>query len=570
MFSLSGCGRLAERGAAGVAAFGVTGTFAGIVSVGLNRKSALEQLSHLRSMRLFFREERVRLTGFLREFLRRLSPQKTKYLEEQLRIFLKERLDSFLPWRAAPCFRILSWLGAGDLVTGRLAPVISYFLDARLLPPAAYFLKPEQYLKPERLSAETRTQLDYILFAYRVRYLLLSGDVAGADKEVTRSTLSPESLVPQSWFARYYLELGRYHLCRKETVKALPLYKKAVHYFQELSMAAPSSEAFLELGCGFLVKGNLKESLDYFSFAKKLMQDVSAPFIHIRSLWFESTALYLTGNFSRILSNCDQAALLAAAHGFRESELLFGFLKARVMFDLGFYDRAALLLRDCLCQARLYGLMAARVILCAWLARCALYGGEGDYALDLLRTLPETDETLFFRGEAYFMTGEEKRAEKIFTKALHLNPGPAVLFPEFNTWSSGFDLVEGRCLDLNTHGTPLFRLARAFRAMLRCRSGNLDEGIADLHQLTITDKFIEADPHVSLFYYLYYTVLKTLEKKKTTLQEVGHGLTILNKALKHLQERSTVIDEPRDRINYLTQNYWNKLIFNEGKANKLL
>jgi hypothetical protein len=65
-------------------------------------------------------------------------------------------------------------------------------------------------------------------------------------------------------------------------------------------------------------------------------------------------------------------------------------------------------------------------------------------------------------------------------------------------------------------------------------------------------------------------VLKTLEKKKTSLQEVGHGLTILNKALKHLQERSTVIDEPRDRIHYIGQNYWNKLILEAAKLNKLV
>lgn len=541
-----------------------------LVSIGLNRVKAEEQLAHLRSMHLYRGVEKPHTAERLRRYLRRFSPQKTRYLEEQVRAFLEQRLDQFLPWRAAPCFRLLSWLGAGDLAAGRLAGVINYFLDTRLLPQAASFLSPEYSLKLPGLSEETNTRLQYILCACRVRYRLLCGDMDGADKEVTRSALSTESLVPQPWFARYYLELGRFHLCKEDAAKALPLLKKAVHYFQELSMTVPSSEAFLELGCGFLVKGNLKEALDYFSFATKLLKDVSAPFIHIRSLWFESVALYLTGNFSRILSNCDQAALVAGAHGFREAELLFGFLKSRVMFDLGFYDRAAHLLRDCLCQARLFGLNAARTILYAWLARSALYAGESDYALSLLRTLPETDETLFFRGEAYVISGEDKKAEKIFTKGLHLKPAPPVLFPEYHTWSSGFDLVEGRCLDLNTHGTPLFRLTRAFRAVLLCRAGKLEEGVADLHHLTITDKFAEADPHVYLFYFLYYSVLKTLEKKKTTLQEVGHSLTILNKSLKHLQERSTVIDEPRDRINYITRNYWNKLIFEEGKANKML
>jgi tetratricopeptide (TPR) repeat protein len=539
-------------------------------AIGLNRARVDEQLLHLGSMRLLFGDERPRFTAGLRAVLRKMSPQKTRYLDDQLRAFLKERIDRFLPWRAARCFRLLAFLDRGDLAVDRLAPVVNFFLDARLLAQAAYFLKAEHYLAPARLSDDKRKQLAYVLYACRIRFHLLSGDVQEADRETGRSTLAVESLVPQSWFARLYLELGRYHLCREDAAKALPLLKKSVHYFQELSMTAPSSEAFLELGAGFLVRGNLKEALEYFSFAKKLIQDVADPYIHIRALWFESVGFYLLGNYSRIIANCDQAALLAAAHGFRESELLFGFLKARVMFDLGFYDRAGSLLRDCLCLSRLYGFAAARTLLFAWLTRATAYAGQSDDALALLGTLPENEETLFFRGEAYVIAGEDKKAEKVFTKALHAKPGPAFLFPEFNAWRSGFDLVEGRCLDLNTHGSPLHRLSRAWRAVLQCRSGALDEGIAELHLLTITEKFAEADPHISLFYYLYYTVLKTLEKKKTSVQEVGHALTILNKALKHLQERATMIDEPRDRINYLTQNRWNKLMFEEGKANKLL
>jgi tetratricopeptide (TPR) repeat protein len=538
--------------------------------LGLQPKKVEEQLNYLRSMELFFGNGRPRFAGALRGVLRRLSAQKTKYLEEQMRAYVRDRLTQFLPARAARCFRFLASVAAADLVVDHLAPVINHFLDARLLAQAEYFLKPEHYLRVADLSSERRTRLDYILFAYRIRFHLLPGNSEAAEKLVARNVLPTESLVPQPYFARMYLELGRFHLCREETAKALPFLKKAVQYFQELSMTGPTSEAFLELGCGFLAKGNLKEALEYFSFAKKLIQDVQAPFIHVRSLWFESVALYLQGNYSRILSDCDEAALLAAAHGFREAELLFGVLKSRVMFDLGFYDRASLLLRECLAQARLYGQKQAETMLYAWLARCAAYQGQTDYALQLLRALEETDETLFIRGEVHFLEHEDKKAEKVFTKALHRRSAPSLLFPEYNEWRSGFSLVEGRCLDLNVHGTPLLRLCRAFRAVLQCRAGNLDEGIAELHLLTTTEKFSEADPHVYLFYFLYYTVLKTLEKKKTSLQEVGHGLTILNKALKHLQERSTVIDEPRDRIHYIGQNYWNKLILEAAKLNKLV
>jgi tetratricopeptide (TPR) repeat protein len=539
-------------------------------SIGLVPRKVEEQLAYLRSMELFFGAGRARFAAVLRQVLYRLSAQKTKYLDEQMRAWVTARLADFVPGRAARCFRFLASVAAADLVVDHLAPVINYCLDARLLDQAEYFLTPAHFLREEDLSAERRKRLAYTLFAYRLRFHLLSGHIEAADKLVARNELPLESLVPQAWFARAYLELGRYHLCREETSKALPLLKRSLQYFQELDMTGPSSESFLELGCGFLAKGNLKEALEYFGFAKKLIQDIQAPFIHVRALWAESAALYLRGNYSRIVSNCDAATLLSASHGFREAELLFSLLKARVLFDLGFYDRASLLLREGLALARLYGLAPAAPICLAWLARCAAYLGEFDYALALLRTLTETDETLFIRGEVYFLAGEDKKAEKVFTKALNRRAPISLLFPEFNSWLSGFSLVEGRCLALNEHGTPLFRLCRAFRAVLQCRSGNLDEGVAELHLLTTTEKFSEADPHVYLFYYLYYTVLKTLEKSKTALKEVGHGITILNKALKNLQERSTFMDEPRDRINYVTQNYWNKFILDEAKANKLV
>ncbi len=538
--------------------------------IGLTPKKVEEQIAYLRSMELFFGNERPRFSALLRGAIRRLSVQKAKYLEDRMRAYVRERLPQFLPARAARCFRFLASLEAAADVVDHLVPVINHYLDARLLPQAEFFLTPERYLRPAALSEERRMRLRYILFACRLRFHLLKGDVAGADKLAAGNALSTESLVPQPYFARLYLELGRFQLCRGETAKALPLLKKAVQYFQELSMTAPTGESFLELGCGFLAKGNLKEALEYFSFATKLVQDSQAPFIHARSLWFESVALYLRGNYSRILSNCDEAALLAGSHGFRETELLFGVLKARVFFDLGHYERASLLLRESLALARLYGFRRAETMLFAWIARCASYQGQTGYAYRLLRALEETDETLFIRGELHFLAGELKKAEKVFTKALHRRPADVPLFPEYNSWEGAFPLVEGRCLDLNAHGTPVIRLCRAYRAVLQCRAGNLDEGIAELHLLTTTEKFSEADPHVYLFYYLYYTVLKTLEKKKTSLQEVGHGLTILNQSLKHLQERSTVIDEPRDRIQYVSRNYWNKLILEEAKLNKLM
>jgi tetratricopeptide (TPR) repeat protein len=529
-----------------------------------------EQLAYLKNMRLIFENVRPGLYNARREVLRQLSPQKTKYLEEQTVHYIKEHIHQFIPWRVAHSFKLLADFREHDAIIDHLPQVIQFFLDSRNFKQAEFFLSPGHYINFKTLSAEKQKRLEYICHSYTIRFYLLQGETLAARKQVEHSVLPTESLMPDPVFARFYLELGRYHLSEQNVQKAIPLLKKAMHYFQELNMTSPTSESFLELGCGFLAKGNLKEALDYFSFSKKLIQDLSSPLIHARSLWFECITLYLQGNYSRIMANCDEASLLVRSHGLRETERLFTFMKGRALFDLGFYERAAGRFQECLCIARIYGQPQAQTTLYAWIARSTCYLGHTKDALALLRSLPETQEVLFFRGEAFYFAKEEKKAEKTFVKALHVKSAPPDLFPEHMTWENGYAMIEGRCLTLSGHGSPLSRLIRTFRAFLQCRGGKLEEGIAELHTLTITDKFSPADPHVYLFYFLYYLVLKTLEKNTTVFKEIGHGVTILNKALKHLQERSTTIDEARDRINYITQNYWNKFIFAEGKINKLI
>ena len=48
------------------------------------------------------------------------------------------------------------------------------------------------------------------------------------------------------------------------------------------------------------------------------------------------------------------------------------------------------------------------------------------------------------------------------------------------------------------------------------------------------------------------------------------SLTVLNKALKLLQQRASKIDDSTERWHYLSNNYWNSLLFAEARKKKMI
>ena len=73
------------------------------------------------------------------------------------------------------------------------------------------------------------------------------------------------------------------------------------------------------------------------------------------------------------------------------------------------------------------------------------------------------------------------------------------------------------------------------------------------------------DPYISHYHYLYSMVLP--EEGDATSD---HKVTVLNRALKHLQERSSRIDGPGERWRNITVSFWNSRLYEDAKRRRLL
>ncbi len=87
----------------------------------------------------------------------------------------------------------------------------------------------------------------------------------------------------------------------------------------------------------------------------------------------------------------------------------------------------------------------------------------------------------------------------------------------------------------------------------------------ELYHITREERVSELDPYLPLYSYWYATTLPEEGGEGT-----DHKLTILNRAMKHLQQRWSRIENARDRSQLMTANYWNARLLEEGRARRLL
>ena len=114
------------------------------------------------------------------------------------------------------------------------------------------------------------------------------------------------------------------------------------------------------------------------------------------------------------------------------------------------------------------------------------------------------------------------------------------------------------------HGV-LFHLIRAFRAFLMAKTGNQSEGQTELVKLSREDRLSDLDLNNGYYYYLHALTLP-----EYTGAEAVDRLTLLSKALRHIQQTASHIDGPKERQLFLSDNYWNSCLMREGRTYKLI
>jgi tetratricopeptide (TPR) repeat protein len=398
----------------------------------------------------------------------------------------------------------------------------------------------------------------------RMRLHLLAGERRQAEALYLKSMELGGDFQTKAVKGELFRQIAGYLLTRGEASMGLQWIKKAVIQFQGSGNTAGERIATSELGSILLAEGKFEEALEYFALAEQS----STPLLQLEDVVGQAlrgVALFLLGNLSRAQNEVDRGLARARFLKNREWELALQFLRARILFEFGFYSEAVLALQECLATETLYECPPARQVLYAWLGRSYAYLGATDTALRVLEQDEETWERHLFLAETRLFREEYLRALEHCDRALAQNkvldtfPGPR---PK---WLDGFWDVECRCLVLLRQNALSRRLIQALQGYLWSLEGSGERGIEQLYSITRGERLPEADPYQSLYNFLYAESLPEVRK-----DELDDSLTVLNKALKLLQQRASRIEDSTLRWRYLNSNRWNARLFSEAKRKKLL
>ena len=415
-------------------------------------------------------------------------------------------------------------------------------------------------------SGEMRKNLERLLVAARLRYLLLRGELAKAESVYLKCMEFGDDFEVNPSKGMLYLQMSRYLLVRGETGMAMQWVKKGMIQFQNSGHGEGERETSIGLGSILLAEAKFDEALEYFA-----MSDTSAgqrrALDDIVSHGLRAIALFILGNLSRAETETETSLKYSRMLKRREWELFGEFLSARISFELGFYDRAQVGFQRAMAVEMLYETPESREVCRRWLARSLAYGGKVQAAEGILDQLQDSWERYYFLSECAFFRRDYGRALERCDRAMTLEQRSVrEAFPgERISWVDGFSGVEGRCFELQRENAMVRRLLQSFQAYLWGLEGSSERAIEQLQTITRGGRIPASDPYQSLYTYFYACTLPEVRKI-----ELDDSLTVLSKSLKLLQQRASEIDDSTQRWRYLSNNYWNSLLFAEAKSRKMI
>jgi tetratricopeptide (TPR) repeat protein len=485
---------------------------------------------------------------------------------------LEERLVSHLiqRWRAGeyPHLVLLFFLLAKTKRSAEGFEVLQELLGQKLdeldFPGAAFFLEPRNLKLSAGLSEEMRKDLELLSAAARLRHALLTGRKKTAEELYLRATELGGDYRVHPAKGELFLQVARYLLVRGEASMAMQWAKKAMFQFQSFGFPSGEREATVEMGSVLLAGGKFDEALEYFVLADQYPGSLETLqgglCFALRGL-----TLFVSGNLSRARAEVEKGLALSGKLLRREWELFLEFLLGRVLFELGYYQEAVVRFQKALAVEALYENLSARRVISTWLGRAFAYQGSTATGFRVLREVEDSWEKHFFLAESHFFAGEYERALEACSRAIALER-PAGRYPgERVLWLDGLWDIEGRCHALSRDGSLQHRLAQSFQAYLWALEGSTERAIEQLYSITRGGGLTDEDPYQSRYSYFYACTLPEVRK-----DELDDSVTILNKALKMLQQRASRIEDSTERWRYLNNNYWNGLLFAEARRKKMI
>jgi hypothetical protein len=132
-------------------------------------------------------------------------------------------------------------------------------------------------------------------------------------------------------------------------------------------------------------------------------------------------------------------------------------------------------------------------------------------------------------------------------------------------WDNGFASVEDLVIADNQGSTELRRLIRSYYAWSLAHLDRQEEAVPIFYALTRGSEGGSIDPYAGLYNYLYSSVLPNERSG-----DRDDRITVLGKSVKLIQERTSRIDEYRDKMRFLKRNGWNQQLMREARKHNLV
>ncbi len=361
--------------------------------------------------------------------------------------------------------------------------------------------------------------------------------------------------------------LSEYYYTKYDHKRALKQAKMALIQIQKSDNPPVESAVNILLGKIMLGMQRIDEAKDYFRISREMLSPSRSHPQNVIIYYLESITHYIYGNISESLRLVEMGTAAADLQGLREWQLLYCFAAGRIYFDLGRYSDAARLFSDCLTLADIYNFHESISSIYPWLARSYIYGGIREKGKQILSDFGNSAEGLFFTAEYLYFEGRFPEALDTVKEALGMEKDAIRVFrsPDFVLKESGFEYIEDLVFIMEDGHGVLYHLLQAFHAFLSVLVDKSAHGSEELVRLTRDGKLSDIDPYNGFYFFLHALCIP----EKPGTDDIDR-LTLLSKALRHVQTIASRIDVPGERIEYLNSNYWNAQLLSAGRKNKLL
>ncbi len=494
------------------------------------------------------------------ETIEAMLSDKAIEIRQALDIFLFERFKaSRLPIRL-DSFLLLSEIASPEnffeisfLFAQQLLNALNFETCSQVLNHMAVY---QRNLKDGQVSQKMEAALGY----FNARSLLLQADknLARAHESLRLDETEATDIVHAYW----NLQKSRYLFHCGKLDDAHTMVKKAVIKFQELNDKSGLSASQTLFGHILLSRERLLDAKDYFIIARNNASGAGAIFEDLWAGFSDLVVTFVHGYFSRVLNALSDPQGIyfgSQKHGFMRFVAYLDFIRARIYFELGQYQEACRSFQKLCTSFESFPIANAAETSRAWLARANVYAGEHSLAQEIFSTM-QTRESLFFQAEQALL---QDQADLALTKLASFESLPSkgkLYTPEGINWQDGFASLEDIGIMAGGAGDILSIHAQVYRGLALAKLGQNSQSQALLLPFSRNFKPAKVDPYQHFYLYAYAHVLQTSAEGNHDDRK-----TILGKAIKLFQERSSRIEDPANRKCYGKDNYWNDKLISQAR-----